>query len=203
MGAFADKSARLASLLAGVLFTSGFAIMAYSLTRNIPPTYPFFVGLFGLAGSGTVASYLAALAASAKSFPDHAGLAIGIPSALLGVSPLFLSTIGSALFTVSEGEYAGDINAVGLFAFLAVLNGLVNLFSACFIEPVIIPEEDTEVPDEVEDDASTLPVVAAVQPSEGQPLLPTHKAHPSHVNILLFLRQHTVWIFMTIVLLIK
>lgn len=193
MGAFADKSARLSSLLASVLFASGYTMMAISLSRSIPPTYAFFVGYFVLAGSGTVASYFAALTASAKSFPDHPGLAIGVPSALFGISPLLLSSIGSALFTIQEGDNAGDIDAVGLFAFFAGLNGIVNLFSACFIKPIILPEPEEKI---INDSAIQ-------EPGETQPLLPTTFVHPPHQNVICFLKQSSPWIFVAIVLLVK
>jgi MFS family permease len=194
MGAFADKSARLSSLLAGVLFVSGFTMMAFSLSSSTPPSYAFFVGFFVLAGSGTVAAYFGALTASAKSFPDHPGLAIGVPSALFGISPLLLSTIGSALFTVKEGKDAGDIDAVALFAFLAGLTGVVNLFSACFLKPIIVRESEEKI---VIEESSQ--IIA----SESQPLLPTIYAHPPHQSLLPFMRQSSVWIFVAIVLLIK
>lgn len=194
MGAFADMSARLSSLLASVLFVGGYTMMAVSLSRSIPPTYAFFVGYFVLAGSGTVASYFAALTASAKSFPDHPGLAIGVPSALFGISPLLLSTIGSALFSVQEGDNAGDIDAVGLFAFFAGLNGIVNLFSACFIKPIILPEPEEKIVND-----------SAIQESadETQPLLPTTFVHPPHQSVVRFLKQSSPWIFVAIVLLVK
>lgn len=193
MGAFADKSARLSSLLASILFISGYSMMSISLSRSIPPSYEFFTFYYMLAGSGTVASYFAALTASAKSFPDHPGLAIGVPSALFGISPLLLSTIGSALFTISDGENAGDIDAVGLFAFFGIVTGLVNLVSACFINPIIVPETEEKLA--VND--------SAVQVAdETQPLLPT-LAHPPHQNVVRFLKQSSPWIFVVIVLLVK
>lgn len=194
MGAFADKSARLSSLLASVLFIAGYSMMSISLSRSIPPSYAFFVGYFVLAGSGTVASYFAALTASAKSFPDHPGLAIGVPSALFGISPLLLSTIGSALFTISEGEDAGDIDAVGLFVFFGTVTGLVNLFSACFIKPIIVPESEDKM---LANDSS------AIQAGdETQPLLPT-LVHPPHQDVVRFLKQSSPWIFVAIVVLVK
>lgn len=194
MGAFADKSARLSSLLASVLFISGYSMMAISLSRSLPPSYAFFVGYFVLAGSGTVASYFAALTASAKSFPDHPGLAIGVPSALFGISPLLLSTVGSALFTISEGEDSGDIDAVGLFVFFGIVTGSVNLFSACFIKPIVIPESEEKA---VVNDSSV-----QGEADETQPLLPTF-AHPPHQNVVRFLKQTSPWIFVAIVLLVK
>lgn len=139
-----------------------------------------------------MASYFAALTASAKSFPDHPGLAIGVPSALFGISPLLLSTIGSALFTVTEGENAGDIDAVGLFAFLAGLTGFVNLFSSCFVKPILVPEAEEKVVDSSD----------IREPDETQPLLPT-LVHPPHQNVVRFLKQTSPWIFVAIVLLVK
>lgn len=193
MGAFADKSARLSSLLASILFISGYSMMSISLSRSIPPSYAWFIGYYVLSGSGTVASYFAALTASAKSFPDHPGLAIGVPSALFGISPLLLSTVGSALFTISEGENAGDIDVVGLFAFFGIVTGLVNFFSACFIQPIIIPEPEEKL---IVDDA------AVQSADETQPLLPT-LAHPPHQNVVRFLKQSNPWIFVLIVLLVN
>lgn len=233
-------------------------MMSISLSRHLPPNFLFFIGYFVLVGAGTVASYLAAITASAKSFPDYPGLAIGIPSALFGTSPLLLSTVAGALFTVggnvgggrgtgggggagtagaggveagggvsSTGEGIGEIDAVRLFAFFAVLLGLVNLTSALAMKPIPhTPEELQGVEEVVEDEDGEVhaqnprQVAQTSQPhsrptpqttqasSETQPLLPQASvaqphAATHHASVRAFLRQRTVWTFIAIVLLLK
>lgn len=80
-------------------------------------------------GCGTAASYFSAMCSLSKSAPaSHAGLAIALPCAVFGLSPLFLSTIASFFTTsivASEETSALDVRAY--LGFLGALLMAVNL----------------------------------------------------------------------------
>lgn len=197
-GSIADYSSRLSSFCGAILFAAGWLLMAHSLNQEQPPSFLFFVAYFALVGTGTVASYFAALTASAKSFPRYPGLAIGLPSALFGISPLLLSMVASALFTRTDGEDQGEIDAGRLFTAVAILLATVNLFSSVVLQPIVHgePVAPTEVPEQAMD--------SGMHGSETQPLLPKSEAASlAQTKVSEFLQQNSVWIFICIVLLLK
>lgn len=195
IGAVADRSCRISSLLGSGLFIVGYSSMAISLSQKVAPSFIFFVGYFLLVGAGTVCSYFAALTASAKSFPAYPGLAIGIPSAMFGTSPLVLSAVASALFTKTGGSDDGDIDAVRLFIFLAVLLGSVNLLASFGLRP------PTPTPAEAR---GTENGSSSVVFGEETPLLArAQKEKDGHLDLKAFLSKSSVWIFLVIVLFLK
>ena len=122
------------------------------------------------------------------------GLAIGIPSALFGTSPLLLSSIASSLFTKTEGNDSGDIDAVKLFVFLAVLLGSVNIVSAIGLRP------PTPTAAEAKGTESNSSVIVG----EETPLLPKVKTEQTgHLDLKTFFSKSSVWMFLVIVLFLK
>ena len=186
-----DKSSRSSSLCSAILFASTYSIMALALSGPAPPNFYLFVACFGLLGAGTVASYLAAITAAAKSFPLYPGLAIGIPSALLGVSPLLLSNVGSALFTRMTAGDGGEIDIARLFTFFAVLLGCTNALSALALRPIIPNLDETKAIEETD------PIL-----DESEPLVSSVALH-AHINVKSLLNQSIVWIFLSIFILLK
>ncbi|GAA5834375.1 hypothetical protein JCM3766R1_005196 [Sporobolomyces carnicolor] len=92
-----------------------------------------------LAGCGVAGSYFSAMISSTKSAPArHSGLAIGVPCAVFGLSPLFLSSLASFFTTdydrfpnlpgTSERELDPARWLLFLAATLAIVNGIGGLF---------------------------------------------------------------------------
>ena len=187
MGAVADRSTRVACLMAA-LFFQGYALMARALAQPAAPSLISFVIFFLLAGIGTVSSYFAAMTSATRSFPSHPGLCIGVVSACFGLSPLLLSTVAGALFTKNEGSDSGDIDAVRLFSFLAILLGAVNLFSAFGMRPPIPTPEEAKGTEA--GGSSLLPEVQQPASDEATPLLASqsHTARIPHVRLVRFMR---------------
>lgn len=181
--------------------------MAFSLASHKPPTFAFFIAYYGLVGAGTVSGYLAAITSSARSFPHHSGLAIGVPSAIFSISPLVLSELAGWLFVQHEGAGSGDIDAVRLFAFFAVFGGIINLTSAILLKPL----DESETGRAVKSPASLTPTSASSlagnstpsQPDETSPLLPTASLSHVHIGLRKFLMQPSVWIFLAIIVLVN
>ncbi len=89
----------------------------------IPPSWLYLAAYYALAGSATAGSYFSAVVTSTKNFPNHSGLAIGLPCAIFGLSPLFLSQVATKWFKTAGGE----VDVVGFLTFLAIVLGLINL----------------------------------------------------------------------------
>ncbi|GAA5912524.1 uncharacterized protein JCM6883_005932 [Sporobolomyces salmoneus] len=92
-----------------------------------------------LAGCGVAGSYFSAMISSTKSAPArHSGLAIGVPCAVFGLSPLFLSSLASYFTTeydrfpnlpgTSEMELDPGRWLLCLAALLAIVNGIGGIF---------------------------------------------------------------------------
>ncbi|GAA5974232.1 hypothetical protein JCM11641_003343 [Rhodosporidiobolus odoratus] len=140
-GALADhKGPGSVSLGAAVLFVLGFGVLGWRYGVNVEKranheevwTGEFAVLLLSnfLVGCGAAASYFSGVISSSKSAPArHSGLAIGIPCAVFGLSPLFLSSIASP-FTSS----GGDLDARRYLLFLAVVLFIVNGAGAVLIK---------------------------------------------------------------------
>lgn len=177
-------------------------MMARSLAQSASPSFISFVGWFLLAGFGTVSSYFAAMTSATRSFPSHPGLCIGVVSAGFGLSPLLLSTVAGALFTNSEGNDSGDIDAVRLFTFLAILLGAVNAFSAVGMRPPTPTLEEAKGTEA--GGSSLLPEVQQSDSDEATPLLArSQAARIPHVRLMKFMRKSSVWIFLLIILFVK
>lgn len=97
----------------------------------------------------TAGSYFSAIIAATRSFPEqHAGLAIGVPCAVFGLSPLFLSTL-APLFTVSPAQIepgatgvTEELDPARWLLFLAIALGLVNLLGAVGLREIPWEDED-------------------------------------------------------------
>ena len=146
------------SLIAGLLFAAGYALMARSLAVDpdshppelsspwmslpaymVPPDWILLGAYYVLAGTATSASYFAAVSTSAKSFPRYGGLAIGVPCAVFAISPLVLSRIASWAFVI-DGENSDELDVVAFLAFLSAALFTVNLLGAVGLR-VIPPDE--------------------------------------------------------------
>ncbi|GAA5879520.1 hypothetical protein JCM16303_003234 [Sporobolomyces ruberrimus] len=104
-----------------------------------------------LAGCGVAGSYFSAMIASTKSAPArHSGLAIGIPCAVFGLSPLFLSSLAS-FFTTTYDRYPDlpgsseiELDPGRWLLFLAALLGIVNGLGGFFLKELPWVEEADE-----------------------------------------------------------
>lgn len=143
-------------------------------------------------GCGTAASYFSAMCSLSKSAPSsHAGLAIALPCAVFGLSPLFLSTIAS--FFTSSAVVTDEGSALDVRAYLAFLGALllgVNLAGGFLIRD--LPWQDNidrafvdviePFPDAEDTSGYASPAEAA---SERSPLLrttPAEEAKPESVG---------------------
>lgn len=161
------------SLIAAVLFGAAYTLLGwrYSVSVSsgdepVPPTqWLFFSFYYALAGCATSASYFSAVLWFSTSFPPkHAGLAIGIPCSIFGLSPLFLSSL--ARFFTTGDDAAEDGSAVTLLAgeldpsrwllFLAGLLFAVNILGAICIKVVPWDEDEPErpLPGSLDDDTT-------------------------------------------------
>ncbi|PPR02201.1 hypothetical protein CVT24_011428 [Panaeolus cyanescens] len=129
VGSLIDKhGSRLASLIAGLLFFTGFGAFAYEVhdcPEDFEPSQAFFYRLvfyFLLTGFGTVFGYFSSLFAASKAFPQNLGLASGFSMALFGLSPLFLCSIATSHF---KDHVSGLINVTNYMSFLALSTGIV------------------------------------------------------------------------------
>ncbi|GAA5821436.1 hypothetical protein JCM3770_007082 [Rhodotorula araucariae] len=166
-GALADKRGPGAvSFVAAVLFATGFGMLVwrYNLaqaTEDAPWYGEWLVLAFCwfLVGCGTAASYFSGIISLAKSTPSrHSGLAIGVPCAVFGLSPLFLSTIASFFTTTtsSDAPVRGDDIQVGRYlASLGILLTLVNALGGLLIQELPWAENIDK------------PFVDAVEPFDG------------------------------------
>jgi MFS family permease len=141
---------RLCSLTASILFTSTFGLSAwiYSSTPqdiNHPSSFSFNVLTicFGFAGvaqacswvyaipqiphfTNTTFSFFSSLFAATKNFPSLIGTASAASMVMYGLSPLFLSSFATHIFTDSQS----GLDLAQYLTFLALLCGTVNLFGA-------------------------------------------------------------------------
>ncbi|GAA5987165.1 hypothetical protein JCM5350_003867 [Sporobolomyces pararoseus] len=103
-----------------------------------------------LAGGGVAASYFSAMIASTKSVSArHSGLAIGIPCAIFGLSPLFLSSLASFFTTTYDrfpelpGTSETELDPGRWLLFLAALLAIVNGIGGFFLKELPWEEEKT------------------------------------------------------------
>lgn len=123
----------LCSLASSLLFSTGFGLFAFEITKTpndiTSPSQSSFERLalfFFMAGLGTVASYFSSLFAASKNFPDYIGIASGTSMALFGLSPMFLSVLASSFFTDDEGQ----LDVTHFVGFLSILCGVVHAIGA-------------------------------------------------------------------------
>jgi hypothetical protein len=182
---------RSVSLCAAVLLASGYGLMAFAL-KHLFGNWLFLAAYYLLCGAGTsaccklghytpwrlsISADFASLSTSVKTFPRHSGLAIGVPCALFGLSPLIMSSVGANFFT----NLAGDLDAVAFLTFLACACLAINIFSAFGLrEPEAAPFADKNTADEAQD--------------ETQPLLGSPDEQPAN-PLRAFLSDREAWVF--------
>ncbi|GAA6000144.1 hypothetical protein JCM10207_007877 [Rhodosporidiobolus poonsookiae] len=146
-GSLADRRGPGAvSFAAAVLFAVGFGMLGWRYQvgvakreRGEPIWEQEWMAMAAfnfLVGCGTAASYFGAIISATKSSPSrHSGLAIGVPCAVFGLSPLFLSSLASAFtYPSSAVAKAGELDAGRYLLFLAAFLALVNGAGALLIK---------------------------------------------------------------------
>ena len=86
---------------------------------NLPDT-PFYLYRF---------SFFSSLFAATKNFPSIIGIVSAASMVMYGLSPLFLSSFATNIFTDSQS----GLNLTKYLTFLALACGIVNLFGACVL----------------------------------------------------------------------
>jgi len=122
----------LCSAIAAVLYSSAFSSFSYHVYAAafdpIASSVSIYLTVsFALAGLATVFSYFSFLFAASRLFPHQPGVACGTSMALFGLSPLFLTPVGSSWFT---NHYTGVFQVVRFTAYLAIVTGAVHLIGA-------------------------------------------------------------------------
>lgn len=91
------------------------------------------MNLAGISTCTLSRSYFSAVTASTRLFKSKPGLAIAGPLTLFSLSSLFLTSLGTYLFTSSE---TGELDASAFLSFLGILCGSANILSAiCMAVP--------------------------------------------------------------------
>ncbi|KAK4155253.1 major facilitator superfamily domain-containing protein [Chaetomidium leptoderma] len=153
LGYFCDRSGPAPlSLLAAVMFGAGYAGAAGAYHRACQQQekdgeekwFVLLVLAFVAIGVGTCSMYMSAVATCAKNFGrgKHRGLAVAVPIAAFGLSGMWLSQVGSRLFSsrdTAAGE-EGEVDVVRFFGFLAVLLVVVGVVGAFGLK--IVDEKD-------------------------------------------------------------
>ncbi|BGP14468.1 hypothetical protein JCM10213_004590 [Rhodosporidiobolus nylandii] len=146
-GALADKRGPGAvSLAAAALFLAGFGGVGWRIRAGEAANeggretwggeWILLLFCYFLVGCGTAASYFCAMISCTKSAPArHSGLAIGVPCAVFGLSPLFLSSLASFFTTpLASPNHPSELDAASYLLFLAVFLALVNGIGAALIK---------------------------------------------------------------------
>ncbi|GAA6028126.1 hypothetical protein JCM8097_001882, partial [Rhodosporidiobolus ruineniae] len=207
-GSLADRRGPGAvSLVAAVLFAIGFGTLSWRYNVGVSKhgrgelawseEWVILAAAYFLVGCGTAASYFSAVIACTKSAPArHSGLAIAIPCAVFGLSPLFLSALASFFTSSSQYGHSGELEAGRYLLSLAVLLGLVNLVGAFAIKALpwednlekalvetIEPEDSERFSSAVGDSAFAISSEAGTPgtatPNERTALLPTSRPAPT------------------------
>jgi hypothetical protein len=180
-GAMADKRGPGSiSWAASVLFFLGYGLLGWRykvslatqqelMRAGIEYTAPSHQWIwlsfyYFLAGCATAASYFSAIIASTKSLPArHSGLAIGVPCAVFGLSPLFLSILAT-FFTEEKNQPVGSPNFMGTMGkdeeldpgkwliFLAIFLAVVNAIGGMGLKVIPwIEDGDEEISEDGEE----------------------------------------------------
>lgn len=123
--------------------------IGYRVLVRAPP-YPSLLSLMPAYHD----SYFSSVFAASKNFPNYIGTAAGISTALLGLSPTFLSVLASRYFSSPDGQ----LDVTHFLQFLAILSGCVHLVGGFTLHVIpsapeevsksIIPAGDPETPNE-------------------------------------------------------
>ncbi|KZT11258.1 MFS general substrate transporter [Laetiporus sulphureus 93-53] len=202
------------SLLASLMFASGYGLFALDYTRS-PETpepssaFPHLVVYFALLGLGTVFSYFSMLFAATRTFPQYVGLASGTSLAIFGMSPLFLSMVATRFFI----DASANVDVTRFFTFMAVLTGIINLIGGLILPgpateavPKARPSpddqtdynEDAQVT-EVNEEASLLAMSSIATDSSGRAIL---AQEPDHVDAVGLLKDPYFWVLAIVVSLV-
>ncbi|KAJ9123953.1 hypothetical protein QFC22_000744 [Naganishia vaughanmartiniae] len=173
------KGPRFASMLSAVLSFLGYQGFAYILSRGTVPfvqsdefnpdldkqATPIVLAFaYFLVGAAAIGSYFSALTTATLNFPKFPTLALSIPLSFLGLSSLFLSSLGRITWfqdSLPNEEHTRELNPVKFLRMLGIMIPLVNIFAAMFL--IVIPpsipqdllQQDEIDPDMIEDmDAS-------------------------------------------------
>ncbi|KAJ2777640.1 hypothetical protein H4R18_005051 [Coemansia javaensis] len=84
--------------------------------------------LFALVGVGSKAAYMSSMAATARNFKHsrHAGVALGVPLSLYGLSTFVFSSVKARWFEA-------DRSPARYLAFMAAVSGAAHLLASCFV----------------------------------------------------------------------
>lgn len=101
---------------------------------------------FFLVGAAAIGSYFSALTTATLNFPKFPTLALSIPLSFLGLSSLFLSSLGRLPWfqeELPEPAQGRELNPVRFLRFIGIIVPLVNLFAGTFliVIPPAIPED--------------------------------------------------------------
>ncbi|CDO72862.1 hypothetical protein BN946_scf185002.g47 [Trametes cinnabarina] len=120
-------------------------------------------------GLATVCSYFSLVFAATKSFPQYIGIASGTSMSIFGLSPFFLSLVASEYFT-PPGR---TLDVASFFAFMAMLTGVVHVFSTLVFRTTPITQESPDDERRVGEGPSTSagPSEAVGASEEAEPLL--------------------------------
>ncbi|KAF8343944.1 major facilitator superfamily domain-containing protein [Cantharellus anzutake] len=157
------KGPWVCALAASGLFGVGYSLFASTIRYAgsshtcSTPIFVLLVFCFFLCGLGTVASYFSCLFGASKGFPKRSGLATGIVTALFGLSPLLLSSIGNAVFA----DLDDVLDAPKYLYFLACFCGLANLSGTLGLQGISRGAASSPSSDSLNDD----------QPYEHTPLI--------------------------------
>ncbi|KAI0636820.1 MFS general substrate transporter [Trametes polyzona] len=133
------------SFAACVLNALGFGLFAREIAQtpadatHVPAsTFHLLVLYFGMIGLATVCSYFGLVFAATKTFPQYIGIASGTSMSIFGLSPFFLSLVGSRYFT-PPGQ---TLDAARFFTFMAIVTGAVHLLSTLIFYANPVPRQD-------------------------------------------------------------
>ncbi|CAG7845890.1 SubName: Full=Related to carboxyl methyl transferase {ECO:0000313/EMBL:CCA77941.1} [Serendipita indica DSM 11827] len=195
----------LTSLIAGILFSSGFGSFAYQLSKagRLPPgsaNSPFriLVACFFLCGVGTAASLFTIMFSASQAFPGHTGISTGASTAFFGLSPLFLSDIASSFFS----NEAKELNVTKFIIVLSITAGIAHVVAAAFLR--IFPPKAT-IPHTADEEIDN--PVPVIHPTEHTPLLsgpnkPTDEVVAPEQTIRQLLKDVDFWLLALTMLLL-
>lgn len=153
-GYFCDRySPPPLSLLASVLFGTGYLLAAYTYKSGPPPDaashpgngWPFGVMVFAfvLIGAGTCAMYLSSVATCAKNFAraKYRGFMLAVPIASFGLSGMWESQVGAhLLYERLHNGHKGEVDVFKYFIFLAGTLIAVGLLGTLGLQ--VVDEEE-------------------------------------------------------------
>lgn len=145
------------ALLSAVLFGAGYGTAAgvyrrldlqYRGLSHVPATepdtsYPLMVFAFVLIGVGTCAIYISSISSCAKNFGKgkYRGLALAMPITAFGLSPMWISQVGSHFFSERAADGTkGDIDVFRFFLFLGTLLFAAGIFGTFTLR--VVNEQD-------------------------------------------------------------